>query len=75
METNGKHVFYLHESTVKAAKEVVMDRQASGSHRNILDTLLTPWLPQAASRNDGEMVTLEDVGENIDDIKREQVTG
>ena len=27
MQTNGKHTFYLHESTVKAAKEVVMDRQ------------------------------------------------
>jgi hypothetical protein len=29
VQTNGKHTFYLHESTVKAAKEVVMDRQAS----------------------------------------------
>ena len=27
VQTNGKHTFYLHESTVKAAKEVVMDRQ------------------------------------------------
>lgn len=31
VQTNGKHTFYLHESTVKAAKEVVMDRQASNS--------------------------------------------
>ena len=29
VQTNGKHTFYLHESTVKAAKEVVMDRQVS----------------------------------------------
>jgi len=53
VQTNGKHTFYLHESTVKAAKEVVMDRQA-------------------ASRNEGESVTLDMVGEGVEDMKREQ---
>jgi hypothetical protein len=32
------------------------------------------YLLQAASRNEGEAVTLDTVGENIEDIKREQVS-
>ena len=29
VETESKHKFYLHEATVKAAKELIIDRQVS----------------------------------------------
>jgi len=54
VETDSKHTFYLHENTVKAAKDIIMDRQAN-------------------SHAQGEKITLEGVGEDLIDMKKEQV--
>ena len=58
VQTNGKHTFYLHESTVKAAKEVVMDRQVSCKFEPLSKSFTNSHF-QAASRNEGESVTLD----------------
>merc|ERR1712080_218618 len=41
VETSGRHNFYLHEHTVKAAKDIIIDRQASSRNERSNTTLET----------------------------------
>ena len=69
METDGKHKFYLHEATVKAAKELIIDRQVRRLNEISLNSSKSL---KAHSHAQGEKITLEGVGEDINDLKKEQ---
>ena len=74
IETESKKKFYLKESTVKAAKELIVSRQVEQKEEeeeNVV-TLLKLIYIQAEGYENNAQASLETVGDDVEDIKKQQ---